>query len=357
MDIKAGTVIEGYEIIEILGKGAMSTVYLAQKKGRVYAVKELKTEFSSPEEKRIFTDVFNREAALLFSINHPGISRYYRRFKHNDRLYIVMEYIKGISLEDTLKGSEKPLDEKKAIEWGIELCDILFYLHTHKPEPVIYRDLKPANIIIAEDGTVRLIDFGVARRYDPEKDCDTVRLGTPGYAAPEQCRKKGQSIPQSDIYALGVVLHQMLTLNDPSLTPFKLPPVRKLNPGVSEQLEWIIHKAINTDPRDRYIDTGLFKEELVDYYEENCGHFISPYKKVLPSIQEKNTIPAPFSLKSILSIVINRIAILDIIFIIVSVEIIAYSCRGLYSDETIRLLIILWLVFQLILKCIDKKCD
>jgi serine/threonine-protein kinase len=123
--------------------------------------------------------------------------------------------------------------------------------------------------------------LGVARRYDPSKDCDTVRLGTPGYAAPEQCRKKGQSIPQSDIYALGVVLHQLFTLYDPSVTPFKLPSVRKLNPAVPEQLEWIINKAINLDLRDRYIDTGLFRDELVDYYEEHFQAFTSHYRENL----------------------------------------------------------------------------
>lgn len=199
-----------------------------------------------------------------------------------------MEYIKGISLEDIIKGSTGPFEEQKALHLGIQICEILCYLHNLSPEPVIYRDLKPSNIIISEGDTVRLIDFGVARRYDPSKDRDTVRLGTPGYAAPEQCRKNGQSVPQSDIYALGVVLHQLLTLYDPSVTPFKLPAVRKLNQKVSEELEYLIHKAINFDRRDRYIDTGLFRDELVEYYEENFSSFTSPYKENLPYMKEKN---------------------------------------------------------------------
>ncbi|MEQ8222502.1 MAG: protein kinase [Candidatus Eremiobacterota bacterium] len=145
-----------------------------------------------------------------------NIPRFYKSFRHSGKSYIVMEYIKCTVLEEIIKGSTSPFEEKKALHFIIQICEILCYLHNLSLEPVIYRELKPSNIIITEGDTVRLIDFGVARRYDPQKDSDTVRLGTPGYAAPEQCRKKGQSIPQSDIYALGVVLHQLLTLYDPS---------------------------------------------------------------------------------------------------------------------------------------------
>lgn len=288
MELKPGTIIEGYEITETIGKGAMSRVYGAKKDNLSYAIKETISEFSGNEEENLILNSFKREADLLFDINHTGIPKFYKRFEHNGKFYIVMEYIKGKSLEDIIKGSTEPLEEKKVLNYGIQLCEILFYLHTLSPEPVIYRDLKPANIIITEGDTVRLIDFGVARRYDPNKDCDTVRLGTPGYAAPEQCRKKGQSIPQSDIYALGVVLHQLLTLYDPSITPFKLPPIRKLNSNISEQLEWIINKAINLDLRDRYLDTGLFKDELIEYYEENFIPFRSPYSKNNPYRKDEN---------------------------------------------------------------------
>jgi len=205
-------------------------------------------------------------------------------------MYIAMEYIEGRNLEDLVLGLQEPFHEKKVIYIGTQLCEILFYLHTLTPEPVIFRDLKPGNLLITEDNTVKIIDFGVARNYDPGKDCDTVRLGTPGYAAPEQCRVKGQSTPRSDIYALGVVLHQLLTLNDPTVTPFKLPPIRKLNQNVSEQLEWIISKATNLDPRDRYLDAGLFREEMTEYYKENYGSFMSPYKKHMPFKDKKTSL-------------------------------------------------------------------
>ncbi len=287
MALNPGTIIKGYEIKETIGTGAMSTVYLAKRKNRSYAVKELRTDFSSSEEEKILINAFQREADLLYSMEHPGLPRLYTNFKYNGSSYLIMEYIKGKSLEDVIKDRAKPFEEEKALRLGIQICEILCYLHNLSPEPVIYRDLKPSNIIVTGEDRLRLIDFGVARRYDPRKDCDTVRLGTPGYAAPEQCRKKGQSIPQSDIYALGVVLHQLLTLYDPSVTPFKLPAIRKLNQSIPEQLEYLINKAINLTPRDRYIDTFLFRDELVDYYEEHFTKFTSPYSERLPYMKEK----------------------------------------------------------------------
>jgi len=288
MEFEPGHVIKGYEIIEIIGKGAMSRVYLVKKNNTFYALKESFSESPDFEAHELTLYAIHREAELLYGINHPGLPRFHERFKNDRKLYLVMEYIRGESLEDIIRHSERPFEEKRVLEWGIQLCDILFYLHTLSPEPVIYRDLKPSNIIITGWDTLKLIDFGVARRYDPNKDSDTERLGTPGYAAPEQCRKKGQSLPQSDIYALGVVLHQSLTLYDPSSTPFKLPAVRRLNDKVSEQLEWIINKAISLDLRDRYVDIGLFKDELLDYYKENFGSYASPYEKEVASIVKKS---------------------------------------------------------------------
>ena len=289
--LNTGDIIDkNYKIISTLGEGAMSRVYLAEKEKTLYAIKESSTGFSSHEEEKILINSFLRESDLLYNINHPGLPKYYKNFKYNNKMYIVMEYIKGISLEDIIKASVKPPEEKRVLNWGIQLCEILFYLHTMKPESIIYRDLKPSNIIITEGDSLRLIDLGVARHYDPAKDCDTVRLGTPGYAAPEQCRKKGQSTPLSDIYALGVVIHQLLTLHDPTVTPFKFPCIRKLNNTVSEQLEWIVNKALNLDPKNRYIDTGLFRDELHDYYEENFGTFTSIYRVESLCITEKQSV-------------------------------------------------------------------
>ena len=150
MPLTPGTVIEGYEIIDTIGTGAMSTVYLAKKDSNTYAIKELRSEFSSPDEEKIFINAFHREADLLFTMEHPGIPKFYKSFKYNGKSYIVMEYIKGTSLEDIIIGSTAPFEEQKALHMGIQICEILCYLHNLSPEPVIYRDLKPSDIIITE---------------------------------------------------------------------------------------------------------------------------------------------------------------------------------------------------------------
>ena len=272
-----------YEVIKSLGKGSMGKVFLVKKNNSFFALKESpNTNFFEKSNKG---KTFSNEAKLLSNIVHPGLPDFYDCFELGTNNYILMEYIEGSSLEDILNEEKGPLREKDVLNWGIHLCEILFYLHTLKPQPVIYRDLKPSNIIITDEGLARLIDFGVSRRYNPGKDRDTERLGTPGYAAPEQYRKKAQSTPRSDIYALGVVLFQLLTFYDPSDTPFRLPSLRKLNPLISEELEWIIGKAMNLDPRDRYLDSALFMEELVDYYEEKFGPYNSPYRKKLPYLR------------------------------------------------------------------------
>jgi len=281
--------ILNYEVIRPLGQGAMGQVYLAGKRNRLYAIKQSITPYFSEDEELIF-NLFQREGELLKEIRHPGLPQYYASFKYNGKVHIVMEYIEGKSLENILTEAVKSIEERNLLLWGIQLCEILFYLHTRRPEPVIYRDLKPANIIITPDNKVRLIDFGVARYYDPRKKRDTMKFGTPGYAAPEQYREMGQSTPRSDIYALGVVLHQLATSYDPSESPFRLPPVRKLRPDISLELEWIIQKAINLNQRDRYLDAGLFMEELKDYYEEKYGFYLSPYTREVAFSMELKTV-------------------------------------------------------------------
>jgi serine/threonine-protein kinase len=335
MELQSGHIIEDYEITEKIGEGAMGKVYLAKNNNTRYAIKESDAECSTADEKTISRACL-REAELLSKINHPAIPKFYKSFKYNEKFYLVMEYVKGPSMEKIINNRNMPLEEKYVLEWAIQLCEIFFYLHTLSPEPVIYRDLKPSNIIITEENILRLIDFGVARRYDPDKDSDTVRLGTPGYAAPEQCRKRGQSIPASDIYATGVVLHQLLTLYDPSVTPFRLPSIRNLNPSVSEQLEWIIAKAINLDSKDRYVDAGLFRDELLEYYEENFGNFTFPYKKYLPYMKNvtssiKTITPEkkiPFTISDILVYMFT--ALLNVAIIIIPVYI---KLRGEYFPK------------------------
>ena len=272
-----GEIIKGYKIIRSLGSGAVGRVYLGQKKNFLFALKEI-ASFASPEKRKLAYNTFRQETKLLKNIKHPAFPVFYETFEYRDSFFIVMKYIKGDPLEKLVSEAKDPFSEEKVVYWAIQLCEVLFYLHTLSPKSIIYRDLKPGNIIISPDNTVKLIDFGVARYYDPNKDSDTIRLGTPGYAAPEQCREEGQSTPRTDIYALGVLMHHLLTLHDPSSAPFRLPPIKKFNSQVSDQLIWIIEKASSLSPRDRYLDADLLKEELLDYYGEKFGFYRSPYK-------------------------------------------------------------------------------
>lgn len=275
--LQENEIIRGYRVIKTLGTGGMGKVYLVEKDNYSYALKEIMS-FENSQEKKLAMKTFKQEIKVLKSINHPAFPAEYDYFQDKNKIYILMEYVKGKSMEELISKAEKPFCEYDVLRWSLQLCEVLFYLHTLKPQPVIYRDLKPSNIIITDENMVRLVDFGVARYYDPRKNSDTIRLGTPGYAAPEQCKKEGQSTPRTDIYALGVLLHQLLTLQDPSKTPFRLPPVKQFNPIIDDQLEWIIKKAISLNQRDRYLDADLFKEEFLDYYNEKYGSYKSPYE-------------------------------------------------------------------------------
>ena len=285
-ELERGMIIKSYTIVRPLGKGGMAQVYLGSKNSRYYAIKEV-SEFSSSDQEEVAIKSFEKEADILSDTRHPGLPVYYETFMYGNKIYLVMEYIEGNSLEELINSFPVPIDIKRSVTWAIHLCEILFYLHTLSPEPVIYRDMKPANVIITHDGNARLVDFGIARRYDPLKHADTFRLGTPGYAAPEQFKKDSHTTPGADIYALGVLLYQTITKYDPTINPFKFPPVRSLNPSIPEKLECILKKAMHPDCGRRYKDIDEFKDELIRFYEENYEPFMSPYD--LESISYKKS--------------------------------------------------------------------
>jgi serine/threonine protein kinase len=213
-----------YAIIQLIGQGGMGAVYKAldlfSLQQRVIAIKEMSQIGLSSQELREAIAAFIREAEILASLNHPCLPRIYQQFEENGRHYLAMDFIEGVTLEQhwrTDLQSGKLMSVKSILNIGIQLCAVLDYLHIQQP-PIIFRDLKPANIMLTPQGKVYLIDFGIARFFRPGQTKDTVALGSPGYASPEQYRNV--TSPQSDIYSLGVVLHQLLTGNDPSLNPF-----------------------------------------------------------------------------------------------------------------------------------------
>jgi len=268
MSHKRGKILnEIYRIVKTLGKGAMGEVYLVERKDqqKKLVLKRLVLVEGSRVDKETASKLFFREAEMIATFEHPGLPETYGVFQEDGSIYIAMEYIRGETLEEVINNSLHPIYEEQAIGWAIDLCFILDYLHNSFNSPVVYRDLKPSNIIITPEGKPRLIDFGTSRYYNPDKDTDTFRLGSPGYAPPEQYKGRGQSCPQSDVYAMGVILYQILTKYDPSDTPFKFPPIKDLNPKISSELEKIILRAIELKPLKRFISIIELKEQLEKY--------------------------------------------------------------------------------------------
>lgn len=256
-----GSLLEGrYKIEKILGSGGMGAVYLASdtRLPRKWAVKEMAEKFEDEEQRKFAEESFSAEAAMLSTLNHPNLPRIGDYFQTEGRHYLVMDYIEGETLEAALRDKPLPLD--KALDVGKQLASVLTYLHT-QAKPIIFRDLKPANIILTPDGQVKLIDFGIARLLRPDASSDTRALGTPGYAAPEQYGR-GQSDARTDLFALGATLHHALSGRDPSETPFQFPGLRSLRPEAPEALERVLSKAVSLKPDERYQTAAEFMQTL-----------------------------------------------------------------------------------------------
>jgi len=243
-----------YIILRRVGQGGMGAVYQAADTriaGKMWAVKEMSdAAITDPLEKQQAIAAFQQEARLLSCLNHPGIPRVVDFFSEGGKQYLVMEFVEGQTLEEMLAQRRGPFSEQEVYPWLMQLCDVLHYLHSQSP-PVIFRDLKPANIMVDRSGQIKLIDFGIARLFKRGKKGDTVVMGTPGYAAPEQFGRR-QTDPRSDIYALGVTLYRLLTAYDPGTTPLHLPPLRQLCPGISDTMEQVIQRAIQPRSAQRW---------------------------------------------------------------------------------------------------------
>lgn len=249
-----------YMIMEKIAQGGMSAIYRAQDRrlsGRSVAIKEMRVTTIALTERGKVLASFVQEAELLARLQHPNLVRVTDRFQENDRHYMVMEFIEGRALQSVLHERAEPFSEEQVLAWARQLCDVLAYLHGQAP-PIIYRDIKPANIMLVEAserteelGTLKLIDFGIARFYKPGKAKDTIQFGTEGYAPPEQYGQ-AQTDARADVYALGVLLHQLLTLRDPATELWKFPPVRKLAPAVSRRVETALLKAVDLTKTTRH---------------------------------------------------------------------------------------------------------
>jgi serine/threonine-protein kinase len=253
-----------YVVMQKLGQGGMGAVYRASDRRLstvTWAVKEMsQSAISGPLERQQARDAFRHEAEMLAALNHPNLPRVTDHFEQDGKAYLVMEYVPGETLLSFLMREGLPQPQARVFEWARQLCDALDYLHTQSP-PIIFRDLKPANIMLAPNGQVKLIDFGIARLFKPGQAKDTQAFGTIGYSAPEQYGK-GQTDARSDVYSLGVLLHQLLTGYDPTSTPFRLPPAGQVNPNLPAQLSDAISAATNSDPDRRFASIAAFRAAL-----------------------------------------------------------------------------------------------
>lgn len=275
---RMGEIIDGkYEVLREIGKGGMSVVYLAMDKrlNKQWAIKEFRKD-KDDASKQVALKALLDEANLMKKLDHPTLPRIVDIIETNHTVYIVMDYIEGESLNKVLDAyGAQP--QEAVIEWAKQLSGVLDYLHTQNP-PVIYRDMKPANIMLKPDGTVRLIDFGIAREYKEGKEGDTEAIGTRGYAAPEQFGGRGQTDARTDIYSLGVTLYHLVTGKNPAEPPYEIYPIRHWDPSLSSGLEWLIQKCTQLNPGDRYQSCAE-----VTYVLENLDKFEGAYQKQLKS--------------------------------------------------------------------------
>jgi len=272
-----------YRTVQVLGGGGMGQVYLAHDTrlaDKPCAVKELVPDpHATLEEKKQNAAQFHQEAAVLAHLSHPNLPDVSDYFEERGHFYLVMDYIEGETPEQQLRRSPEGLPQETIVEMSIQLCDVLEYLHSQTP-PVIFRDMKPANVMITPEGDVKLIDFGVARLFDPTKRTDTLKMGTAGYAPPEQYAGQGQTTPRSDVYALGVTLYELLTSDDPTAHPFVFTPPRQLNSAISPSLADVVMRAVKMDPDDRFPSITAMRAAL--------QKTTRPRRFRLPSIQRKS---------------------------------------------------------------------
>ena len=281
MATKVGTVLDGkYEILKQIGKGGMSIVYLAMDKrlNKQWAVKEIR-KTASGKNNEVVVNSLLAEANLMKRLDHPALPRIVDIIDNGQTIYVIMDYIEGESLGKILKeyGAQP---QEQVLDWAKQLCDVLEYLHSQKP-PIIYRDMKPDNVMLKPEGNLKVIDFGIAREYKEKNLADTTILGTRGYAPPEQHGSR-QTDVRSDIYALGMTMHHLLTGADPRNADYMYAPIRQWNLELSGGLERIIDKCTALDPEDRYQNCSELMYAL-EHYEEEDGAYKKKQKRKLAS--------------------------------------------------------------------------
>ena len=277
--LEIGSLVDGkYKILNKVGQGGMSVVYLAmnEKANKQWAVKEVRKDGIKDFE--VVRQGLVAETNILKNLSHPNLPSIIDVIDTDESFIIIMDYIQGNSLNRALdEFGAQP--QENVISWAKQLCDVLGYLHTRTPA-IIYRDMKPANIMLKPDGNVTLIDFGTAREYKEKNLADTTCLGTVGYAAPEQFGGMGQTDARTDIYCLGATLYHLVTGKNPCEPPYEILPIRSINPALSSGLERIILKCTQRDPNDRYQSAAELMYAL-EHYDEIDDRYRKRQKRKL----------------------------------------------------------------------------
>ena len=258
--LKAGSILNNrFRIIESLDDTELCKNYLGRdiKNNNYVVIKELIDTFEDQAKREQAAKQFKNEASILITLVHPAIPTFRDYFEFKNRRYIIMDYVQGKNLFDLIKTSDKFFEETLILKWASELCDVLHYLHTRQPSPVIFRALSPHNIILSKEGRLKLIDFGISKKFNPKaKTMAVVKMGTPHFSPMEQYA--GLTDARSDIYSLGATLYYVITKTLPvdaierSMNDVPLPSCREINSKISSDLETIISRAMALDKEKRY---------------------------------------------------------------------------------------------------------
>lgn len=289
-EVGIGRVVDNkYEIIAAIGKGGMSNVWLGRDRrlDKLWAVKEIKPSARGRQAQANRQAIID-EANFMKRLDHPAIPRVVDIIDTGASIFVVMDYVNGTALSKVLREQGEPFSQDEVIDWGIQLCDVLGYLHTiHPPDgyPVVYRDLKPSNVMLRDDGSVKLIDFGISMEMLPTGPSDTRVIGTAGYGAPEQVDVQVHNTTpvdtRADIYALGTTLYSLITGHVPrmrknetgkNVLDFEMKPIRDWNPQLSDGLQAIIERATQRDPNNRYQTIAEMRYDL-EHYEELTAEY------------------------------------------------------------------------------------
>ncbi len=287
-----------YRLLNPLGSGRFSVVYRAQdtsEQNSLVALKQITLENLSAEEAIEATETFHREASLLSALNHPQIPHVHNQLSDTRDWYLVVDFIEGQTLESYLAQKQDQLPVTEALSIALSLCSVLDYLHTREP-PVIYRDLKPGNIMYRGLGQVSLIDFGIARRFKPNQKRDTIPFGSPGYAAPEQYGI-AQTTPQSDIYSLGILLYQLLSGCDPTEPSFQVDSLSLSAVPGSDRLNTLIQAMISPEMSERPENINAVAKELrrIQRLQEDSPSLWTPSPGPSSSSSSSPIAPTPLS--------------------------------------------------------------